>query len=243
MLTESYNKKDKEMFNYKMLFIFLLISTSQVNAIALVGNAEGDFLVDVMRDSEGNVTDAGLLAGTTEAGFLSWGGSFGDQSSLRYQSEEFSITDNIPFKVATLTYSNTAIFSGTSFSNTFSSVALKLALDFSSPNSIDSSSFNYNLIVAETLNSSGTPEDSVTLIPTSGSNPLLVNSSGENFYFELLGFEGQTGSFNNFFIQQEGTSSTIDLYAKITAVPVPSALWLFMTALSGFIITGKQKRS
>jgi len=228
-----------EMFFYKMIFILLLISTFPVNAITLTGDAEGSFLSEVTN------TLAGSLAETTEFGLLSWGsGVFGvEKSFLKVEGTTFSVSDSNPFKVASLTYKNDEIFNTTDFSKAFSNVELKWGLNFSSPSSIDNTSFNYNLTIVETSNNSSNPEDTVTLIPTNDFNPLLINSNEGGFYFELLGFSDGSGGFYNSFIQPEESTSTVDLYAKITAVPIPSALWLFMTALSGFIITGNRKRS
>jgi len=227
------------MFNYKMIFILLLISTFPVNAITLTGDAEGVFLSEVTN------TEAGSLAETAEFGLLSWGsGALGEEKSfLKVEGTTFSVSDSNPFKIASLTYKNDEIFNTTDFSKAFSNVELKWELNFSSPSSIGSTSFNYNLTIVETSNSSSNPDDTVTLIPVSNFNPLLINSNGEDLYFELLGFSDGSGGFNSSFTQPEESTSTVDLYAKFTVVPVPSALWLFMTALSGFIITGNRKRS
>ncbi len=213
------------MFNYKMVFIFLLINASQVNAVVLTGSTQGNF-----------------FGGNT---VINWGVSQfpgGAKSSLDYQGiGAFSINNSQPFKIGTLTYNNTRIASNSSYNLTFTDKSFDIGLDFTVPASANYT-FNYDLQDDETVNSLSDSADRLALIPANNFNPTFT-LSGQNFSFELLGFSNGSGGFNNSFIQAEDTSSSVDLYAKITAVPVPSAVWLFITALTGFFITGNRKRS
>jgi len=221
------------MFNYKVVFIFLLINAYQVNAVALTGNTTGMFSGD--------------------KAFIEWGigkvipgvgdsFSVSDKSSLTYENiGGFSTNDNEPFKISTLTYKNTEITSLSSYALNVGDKSLDIGMEFTSP-SIANYIFNYDLQIVETNNSAVDSDDRVRLIPANNFNPSFI-ISGQSFSFELLGFSNGSGGFDTSFIQPEGSSASADIYAKITAVPVPSALWLFMTALSGFIMTGNRKRS
>jgi len=210
------------MINFKMVFILLLLNSYHVNAITLEGDASGYFPV-----SEG------------ETALLKWGFGFDGQSSLQYTAVNgFLIDENKAFKIGSLTYTNAEIISDSSLFET----ALRIQLDFVGPASIGTVDFNYELAIDETNNNNAVSADSVTLTPVAGASSFLAHVNNLDYAFELLGFSSDGVSFDNVFDQLEYTSSTVNLYAKITAVPIPSALWLFMTALSGFIITGNRKR-
>ncbi len=213
------------MFNYKMVFIFLLINASQVNATVLTGSTTGIFSGD----------QALLEWGNPQNPFT------GSKSSLKYNGVGFSINNNQPFKIGTLTYSNTRITSSSSYNSTFTNKSFDIGLGFTAPASANYT-FNYDLQVVETDNSLATSSDTVALAPANNFNPVFT-LLGQNFSFELLGFSNDSINFNNSFNQAEGSSSPVDLYAKISAVPVPSAILLFITALTVFFITGNRKRS
>ena len=209
------------MIFFKMVFILLLLNTYQVNAITLGGDASGYFPV---------------LEG--ETALLEWGIGTAGTSSLQYTAMNgFSITENEVFKIGSLTYANATFpdFFG------LSETSLRIQLDFVEPASIGTIDFNYELAIDETNNDEADSADRVTLLPADNFSPNFV-VDGQEFTFELVGFGKTSEGILKPFVQEEGSSETVNLYAKITAVPIPSALWLFMTALSGFIITGNRKR-
>ncbi len=217
------------MINYKMVFVLMLVNVSQVNAIVLNGNVAGQFSEEAGKAS------------------LEWGTPqfpvpIGKKSSLSYEGiDNFTTEGGERFKIATLIYSNTRITQSSSYDLSVSNKSLDLLVDFTSPIEISGFSFNYDLMITETDNSSGDTDDRVRLIPANDFNASF-SLNNQDFIFELIGFDNGSGGFENSFTQSEDTISSVDLYAKITAVPIPSALWLFMTALSGFIITGNRKR-
>jgi|GEM_PF-3908585 len=218
------------MVNYKIAFIFLLINVSQVNAVVLTGNTTGAFAGD--------------------KSFIEWGvGRFipgvgvSAPSSLTYESIggfSTSTNDRELFIVGALTYKNTAITSLSSYELNVGDKSLDIGMEFTSP-SIANYIFNYDLMIVETNNKEVDSADRVTLLPADNFSPNFV-VDGQEFTFELVGFGKTSEGILKPFVQEEGSSETVNLYAKITAVPIPSALWLFMTALSGFIITGNRKR-
>jgi len=221
------------MFNLKIVLILLLINSNQVNAIGLNVSTSGGFLIDGSSES---VAD------------FEWGDPrlfFGGQSSLAIGGVNSLIVNNSQyFKVAKLTYKNTDIKSTKTSTNTFSdfsSVYLEMTLHYADSNSVGSYNFGADIDVTESSNGDSDTDDRVSVLFDNGLSPAF-SFGGTDYVFELLGFENKTNGFDSFFIQPEGSVSSVDLYAKITAVPIPSALWLFMTALSGFIITGNRKR-
>jgi len=219
------------MFDLKMVLILLFVNTYQVNAIGVTGSANGGFL---------NTGSGGVVSD------FQWGDPIpfmGEQSSLAIIGiNSFSMVNNQPFKIAQLTYKNTDIKTDTSFSSSFSNVALAMTLNYGDSSLFGSYDFSADIEIIETSNGGGDTDDRVSVVlDNSVSSILSIN--GADYVFELLGFSIGESRFDQFFIQSEGNMSSADIYAKITAVPIPSALWLFMTALSGFIITGNRKRS
>jgi hypothetical protein len=201
------------MFNYKMVFLLLLISTFQVNAIAITGNTTGFF------------TD-----GDSEVTLLQWGGIFSPKSSIGISSSNFSVNDSQPFKVASLTYTNNEI--SEIFAN---GVGLTIQMSFTDPTFTDSFVFGYDLFIDEISNNANNSDDTVVLSASGEAGSLLANINGIDFTIKILGFKNSSDEFDNFFIQPENSNAAVDLYAEITAVPVPSAVWLFISAFTGLL--------
>jgi len=208
-----------------MIFLLLLISSFQVNAIVLTGDTTG-FFVD----------------GDVESNTVEWGGGFSPHSSLMLAAEgAFSAEMGVPFKIATLTYDNKKTF------EVLSEADLTIKLSFVQSEVIKSLGFNYKLTINETNNRSDNSDDRVMLTPVVEFEPLF-NLNGEEYIFSLLGFKKGDDvlgySYENFFDQPENSNSSSELYAvidKLKPVPVPSAIWLFITALSGFFISSKRR--
>ncbi len=205
------------MFKYKIVFMALLLNAYQVNAITFTGNTAGLF---------GNDT-----------ALLQWGLGFDGPSSLLYEGVgEFSADVGVPFKVATLTYNNTEITPESDFSKTFSDMTLHSTVITESGASI----LDAGLTIIETDNNSNIPSDTISLL-FSDEDASFFSFNGEDFTFKLLGFENSSGDFDKFFIQPENSNSPIGLYAEITAVPVPSAIWLFLTAFTELLTLNSRR--
>jgi len=221
------------MFNYKIIFIVLLLNSIQANAIVLTGNTEG-----VFEQSDGSL--------------LSWGTPYfligGTQSSLKYTGfDNFSVEDGERFIIGHLAYTNGQISETSGFTDTVDKKGFNLGVDFTSPvNSLFE--FNYEVSLDETKNEGNIHHNSdrMTLTAAADFNPLFL-LNGEDYSFQLLGFERSpdSGEYDNFLTLQEinAGDKPIAVYAKISAVPVPSAVWLFITALSGFFISSKRRAS
>ncbi|NOR68233.1 MAG: hypothetical protein GQ532_00795 [Methylomarinum sp.] len=219
-----------------LIILMLILSFGAVNAATFPvfnGNSAGSFA------ATGTNVD---ISGQS----ISWGIAAdpfgGQQSSLTYAGDNpFSVDNSDPFKVGVLTYNNTSIKAGTGIS----SAGMGINLNFTNP-SIGPFDFNFDLIINNTLNngSISTNSDTVTLIPSSGFSPFLATIDDINYYFMVLGFMDQTGNIVNSFLQPEGASESVGLYAQITTVnpvPAPPILWLLLTAFVGmFIVKGRR---
>ena len=217
------------MINYKIVFLVLFMSTSQVNAVTFSGNTAGLF---------GN-----------DSTLLEWGVGFGGSSSLLYESADtFSEDDGIPFKIATLTYNNTEITPDSDFAATFLEPTLHATVIIGSGISSGETSVilggasivDADLTIIETDNNSSNPSDTVSLL-LSDEDISVFSLNGADYTFKLLGFKNSSGDFDNFFIQPENSNSPVDLYAEITAVPIPSAVWLFITAFTGLLALNNRR--
>ena len=223
------------MFNFKLLFILLFINSYQVSAVAITGNTTGAFLIT--KNSSTGVTES-------ESASFEWGNGssvFDGQSSLEVIGVKgLSINNAQPFKVAELTYTNTNITSSSAFSSTFANVDLAMSLNFDSSNSTGTYQFKSAIDIVETDNSLPDSADSVSVI-LDNTNPFL-SIDGQDYIFELLGFSNGNAGFNHVFVQPEKSSSSVDLYAQITAVPLPPAALLFLTSLSGLFISANRRK-
>ncbi len=214
------------MFNYKMVFVLMLINASQVNAVVLTGDVTGVF-------SE----DSALIEWGVKKNLFS-----GSKSFLAYESNDsFSVAASAPFKIGALTYNNTEITETSSYAITVMDKSFDVGIALTNPSG-SSYFFNFDITINETNNSEADSADKLTLIPADNFTPTFV-FNGQEYVFELLGFDDGLGGFDNYFVQEENVSSSGDLYAKISIVPVPPAFWLFMTALTGFFLSSNRKWS
>ena len=70
--------------------------------------------------------------------------------------------------------------------------------------------------------------------------PFLFNVDGQEYLFQLMGFSRDGGqSFESYTTSLENTSTTAEIYGKITLVPLPAALWLL---ISGLLVLGFVRR-
>jgi len=220
------------MFNFKIIFIVLLLNSIQANAIVLTGNTEGTFE-------------------KSNASLLEWGAPFflddGIQSSLEYTGiNNFSVEDGEHFIIGHLAYTNGEIGGETSFTKTVvDDNGFNLGVGFTSPvNGLFEFNFEVSLDETKNVGNIHHNSDRMTLTAAADFNPLFSLNADE-YSFQLLGFERSpdSGEYDNFLTLQEINvgDKPIAVYAKISAVPVPSAIWLFITALSGFFISSKRR--
>ncbi|MEH2113201.1 choice-of-anchor K domain-containing protein [Nostoc sp.] len=137
---------------------------------------------------------------------------------LTFNGTAFSTDINSVFKIADLTYFNGTVFSGTSVE----SVPLNLNVSFSPPVGI-SQVFDFKLGLINTLNDATDPENSADFVY------IDTNLSNQNFTFEGNNYTLELTGFNPDIPQisikaLEGATTTSAVYAKIKAVPEPTAV-------------------
>lgn len=246
------------MYNLKLIFItILLISTYQVNAVVLTGESTGSFLVESSGTTDiGNPIPGEPVLGT--AG-LAWGTGttiFEAQSSLKLSNESnIGINTGQAFKISDLIYHNGRIQRANTnltpkpkpFVFEYTAVDLVVNLDYSKDgSSLGNYDFKMGLMVLESDNmaagtgGTGAPTSSdkpdVVFIDLASNDNSVISIDGIDYVFELLGF-GNGGDYDLSFSQGEGSGSTVGIYAKLTAVPLPSAAILLVTAFSGLFIS------
>lgn len=205
--------------------MFLLILSNQANATTISGSS------------------AGFFNGT--AGIIGWGDPFdpifsGDEpSSLEYVDGGFSTDNSSPFKIGTLTYNNTHIVNN---ANAISDANFRIQLVFTEPSSVAPIDLDFDLTIENTENTGGFDiDDKVELVPGFTLDPVITTINGVEYSFDFLGFSDDGINFDLFFTQPENSNSAIDLYANITAVPIPPAIWLFITAITGVFMSGRRR--
>ena len=97
----------------------------------------------------------------------------------------------------------------------------------------------YRIGIDNTVNPLG---DTATLLSTPDS--IAFNMGGAQYLMEFHGFSRDSGaSFETYADLAEGQQTTAEIYASITAVPVPAALWLFGSGLIGLAGLARSKKS
>lgn len=169
------------------------------------------------------------------------------QESLVFQSyaNSVSTTPNDPFALGLLTHDNLSSI-GT---GNITSANLNLQLSLKEPSTANYSVFNFQYI----FGISQGPYTNPTTGATYNANTLTFSpigstqfNLGEQAYsFELLGFYDASNSntYSTLIVGNTLTASQIPLYAKITAVPVPAALWLLGSGLLGLAGFAKRKHA
>lgn len=187
-----------------------------------------------------------------------WGNDIGNGKSGLGFLGATSVTFNPDqiFQIGTLKHYNNAIGGGSAASK----VDFDLALNFSNPN-LTTQAFKFSFDIDETPNSGNVNNcpyystsvcsDKISFSTMPDLNTFSI--AGVNYTLQLLGFSDAPNSTpKNYFISQEGGTSSANLYAKITAVtppptqstPEPGAglgLFAFGALASGSMLKHKQR--
>lgn len=164
---------------------------------------------------------------------IRWGTSrSGNQSGLGFTgaaSSTFNVGD--VFELGQIQHFNNPIRSGTQATAAFLSVDIL----FSDPSG-QNSNFNFNFDIDETPNRLGAPfSDDIITFPTAYSSDMFT-IDGLGYTLQILGFADNAGSsYLTSFSSPEGGDSTTNLYASVSAAPVPepATMLLFGTGLLG----------
>jgi len=105
--------------------------------------------------------------------------------------------------------------------------------------------FSYGLEVSNTENATSTALDDDSMRVVSTPDNLFFTNEGIDYELAMLGFSADGGnSFDSLFNLAEGSTLNLGVYVelnRVSAVPVPAAVWLFGSALIG--LAGITRRS
>ena len=176
--------------------------------------------------------------GNNKENQIRWGipAEFGDKSGLGFTGispPDKVFAANTPFELGQLRHFNNPIYAEAQ--GFVSTVDLKISTAFTDPAGA-TPSFTFNLMVNETLNSTGNPfldRDFINFPNTFPAEKFTVGST--EYTLHLLGFGPNAGNLVSVFESPEGTTNSVRLWAELTEapVPLPGAVFLFGSGLAG----------
>jgi hypothetical protein len=189
-----------------------------------------------------NIVNNGVQSNPTAAE-IRWGVTNGSQPQsgfdfLTAAPPSFDVTTDEAFSLGTFTHHNNTIESGP-----ITSVDLALNLD------IGGTGVGPFLTVFDFVetNNGCSPQPDCANDPStlSGLDTKTIFSVGDQAYaLTILGFSFDDGeTFFDFLSTPEGQQGVGQLYAKVSAVPLPAAVWLFLSALSALGVSAWRRRT
>jgi hypothetical protein len=150
-------------------------------------------------------------------------------------STNTSITLNDAFSLGSFTYTNEQ----TILSGGLVEIDFQMDIMF---DGLSLSPSNYTIGIDNTVNTSGSADDTATLL----SNPadMLFTKDGLQYMLSFNGFSRDAGlSFETSATLPEGQQTTAQIYATITAVPLPAAAWLFGSGILCLVGLARRKKT
>ncbi|MCW9024648.1 MAG: VPLPA-CTERM sorting domain-containing protein [Gammaproteobacteria bacterium] len=216
-------------------------------------SASGYFFYDRIYNQDGDTSPAqnlpsNLLSSTDSVAYFGWGIDVVDsiitnqtiQSHFWFNglnsvggSTNPNVSTGDTFSLGSFTYTNEqTVFDGG-----------VVDIDFQMDITIDGQNLgpvNYGIQIDNTRNSLPNSDDTATL--TSMPTSTLVSLGGVDYLLTLNGFTRDFGSsYETWTSLPEGQQTTAEIYATLTAVPVPAAVWLFGSGLIGLFGLAKRK--
>ncbi len=171
-----------------------------------------------------------------------WGIDFDSGRSSRFQFDGASGDAGLPTDSSLLINLGSFSYSNLPTVLVGDTVTVDLDLTVDVPD-FGQTSFNYGLEVTNTSNTSSVP-DSMRVVNTPDS--FVFNVEGFDYELAMLGFSADGASnFATVFDLAEGGELKMGIYAqldRVSAVPVPSAVWLFGSALIGLVGVARRTR-
>ncbi|GMR04420.1 MAG: hypothetical protein BMS9Abin23_0317 [Thermodesulfobacteriota bacterium] len=218
----------KRGFKILLAVLSIVLLSYSAQAAPIEGNSTGIF---TNPSGPGTMVTTGVGTDTFTWGTGAHGGP---SSSLNFTGNTIATDFNTLFSFGTLNYFNGTIYSGTQADN----VDLLISLNLTSPTGL-SENFNYSLNLINTLNV-GVPAIDADYVVFPTVFPGTSFTLGDTEYtLAFSGFgsitSGGFASMNEFHVY-EGSTASAELIGTITtrtAVPEPSTLLLFGSALVG----------
>lgn len=211
-----------------LLFASLLATSLTANAAFFEGSTSGVFV-----NPQG---PSGMVTSGVGTNSFSWGDpatthcwGCTSPSSLTFHGLNFAANVDDTFALGVMKFYNGTIWAGTEAT----SVDFSLTFNFTSPNNFVES-FTYDFALDNTPNT-GDPNDDADSVKLTSLGPQQFYSyQGTDYYFELLGFNGQEEM-----VAKELKWAKVKLVGQFTSVPseipLPAAVWLFGSGLMGFM--------
>ncbi len=186
--------------------------------------------------------DQGANASLSPVAEFGWGINLDKLASSRFQFDGAKGDAGLPTDSPLLI--NLGSFSYTNLPTLLvgKTVTVDLKLNLAAGDPVQQTDFSYGLKVNNTPGT-GTP-DTMQIVSMPGE--FLFNVKGINYKLALPGFSADGGdSFPALFSLAEGGTLNMGVYARlnrVSPVPVPSAIWLFGTALIGLAGISRRTR-
>ncbi len=209
------------------------MNLAQATAYNIIGSFESPEFSDPYSLSYLFNNDEGIDASIPAVAKFGWGVNLTSYQSSRFQFDGANGDTNLPTTSPLLI--NLGSFSYTNLETVLvgETVTVDLALTVDVLDAWQTA-FNYGLEVTNTDNIAA-EYDSMRVVSTPDS--FFFSADGADYELAMLGFSVDGGnSFATDFELAEGRSLNMGIYAqldRVSAVPVPAAVWLFGSALIG----------
>lgn len=214
-----------------VFFMLCSFPVLQANAVSLSGYAYGEFShPQAGRADQIHIRNADLGYSSSSSSVFSWGVnrhspygsrfSFDGASSDAYEAD-FSISPGSAFSLGNFTYTNLPTYRSSGVKGVDFRVNINLS-------GVGWSSFDYSLSIDNTPNNGVNDADHVGL--KNRSDNVFFDYAGQSYMMEVLGFSRDGGlTFENYASVEERSSTTAEIYARVQVVPIPAAIWLFVS--------------
>jgi hypothetical protein len=216
---------------YVLFLIFCAGFTLQAKAISLSGYAYGEFSQPIAGPNDlFRIHNADLGYSSTSSSVFNWGAARRSPHGSQFRFDgvasdahetDFSVLTGSAFSLGEFTYTNLP----THRSSGVKGVDFRINVKFSD---IGWSSFDYSLNIDNTPNDGTNEADYVSL--SGAPDNVYFEHNGQSYLFEVLGFSRNDGAtFEDYTFADENSSTSAGIYARVQVVPIPAAVWLFVS--------------
>jgi len=219
---------------FGLCILCFVISTGfmlQVKAASLAGYAYGEFSNPVTgRNDQYFINNSDLGYSSSSSSVFNWGVAKGPRHGSQFRfdgaasdahEKDFSILTGNAFSLGEFTYINLPTYR----SKNVKGVDFRINVNLTD---IGWSSFDYSLNIDNTPNDGGNAADYVSIL--GGTNNMLFDHAGKSYLFEVLGFSRDEGlTFEDYTFAKENSFTSAEIYAQVRVVPIPAAVWLFVS--------------
>jgi len=216
----------------------------QANAASLTGYAYGEFSHPIAGYNDlFSINNRDLGHSSSSSSVFNWGSArhtphgsqfrFDGTASDAHETD-FSVRTGTAFSLGEFTYTNLPTYR----SKNVKGVDFRINVNLTD---IGWSSFDYSLNIENTPNGGPNEADYVSL--SGAPNDVFFEHAGQSYSLEVLGFTRNNGAtFESYTFANENSFTSAEVYARVQVVPVPAAVWLFVSGGLVLISFTKSKR-